>query len=128
VNQAAAQAVQAGGQNLPADAIVVRYGEMKEEDLTRSVYGEYDDSGRWGVSVLSRPNLTALELIEQKPLKHASFRVSTVGEVSQLGLFVWPDDADPPHALILYPAEPTSEDWDRLRAVFSGNQPNPHAG
>lgn len=101
---------------------------MKDEDLTRSVYAEFDDSGRWGVSVLSRPNLTAAQLIDQKPLKHASFRVSTVLEVEALGLHVWPDDDDPPHALILYQAEPTNADWDSLRGVFSGNQPNPYAG
>ena len=101
---------------------------MKNEDLTVSVYGEYDDSGRWGVSVLARPNLTALQLIELKPLRHPVFRVSTIGAIQGLGLEVWPDEEDPPHALILYPGEPSDDDWDRLRLVFGANQPNPFAG
>ncbi len=44
---------------LPDEAIVVRYGEMRDQDLTVSVWAEHDDSGRWGLSVLCQANLTA---------------------------------------------------------------------
>ena len=115
-------------QPLPAEAVVVRYGEMKDQDLTVSAWGEHDDSGRWGVSVLCLANLVALDLINMRPLKHRFFRVSTVGSIQALGLNVQPDEQDPPHALIIYQDEPTPQDWDNLRAVFGGLEPNPHAG
>jgi hypothetical protein len=45
------------GEPLPDEAIVVRYGEMKDQDLTVSVWVEHDDSGRWGLSILCGANL-----------------------------------------------------------------------
>jgi len=85
---------------LPDEAIVVRYGEMRDQDLTVSVWAEHDDSGRWGLSVLCQANLTALQLVNMKPLRHRIFRVSTVGAVKGIGLDVLPDDEDAPHAWV----------------------------
>jgi len=113
---------------LPDEAIVVRYGEMKDQDLTVSVWAEHDDNGRWGLSVLCQANLTALQLVNMKPLRHRIFRVSTVGAVKGIGLDVLPDDEDAPHAWVLYLEEPSPQDWDNLRAVFGGFEANPHAG
>jgi hypothetical protein len=112
---------------LDDDTVVVRYGEMKDYDLTKSVFAEHDDpnSQKWGVSVLCLPNRTALQLVDMRRLKHPSFRVSTVGAIRALGLDVWLDDGDPPHALILYGQQPTGEDWATLRSVFGENQSNP---
>lgn len=114
-------------EELPAESVVVRYGEMKDQDLTVSVWSEYDDTGRWGLSVLCRPKLTALQLINLGPLKHRVFRVSTVGAISEIGPDVLPDNDDPPHAWIMYQVEPTPKDWGNLRAVFGDLALNPHS-
>jgi hypothetical protein len=110
---------------LPDDAIVVRGGVMLTTDLATNlqVYNQMYP-GQWGISVACEPNSAADDLAQRAPFRNRLMRVSTVGAIRGLGHDVVATGT-PPHATLMLAQEPTEEDWEALRSVFSEPEANP---
>ncbi|MCE7883466.1 MAG: hypothetical protein DYH08_06335 [Actinobacteria bacterium ATB1] len=114
-------------EELPPEALVVRMGSLESRTFWISVIDEHEASGRWGLSVLSRPSMAADEMIEESGLPHSKYRVSTVGAIRDAGYDVIPDEeAVRCHALLLFVDEPADIDYERVTSLFSEPRLRPH--
>ena len=101
---------------------------MNLTDMIDSVELEHEASGRWGLSVACLAGRSVEEIVARQfnraPLRHPKIRVSTVGAIRAAGADVV-RSGQPPHALVLFDHEPTTEDWATLVAAFAPAEPNP---
>lgn len=112
-------------QRLPDDAIVVRGGLMKPEDIP----GDADEGeeGVWGISVQSAPGMSPKDLAREGGIRHGKIRVSTVGRIRALGtgFDVIPTVGPGRHATATIPSRPVSEaDAQSLENAFDQPIPN----
>lgn len=122
--------------HLPDDAIVIRGGTMKLNDLMTGVeVYEATYPGWYGLSFWSWPELTADAIarrVRTRRLPQTSMRLSTAARVrnitgtdGQLMLFV--QTFDPGHYTLVLPSPPTVDDYERVTAAFDPPGRNPVA-
>jgi hypothetical protein len=128
--------------HLPDDAIVVRGGEMRTETLRRSAERFADKTGGvYGLSFWSWPGLSAGMIAMRvrnerapgrNPLGHTALRWSTAGEIRHPAadgrIFRLEPSGPDGHYTLIFPAEPTDEDWERIQQMFRPPELNPAAG
>ena len=101
---------------LPDDAIVVRGGEMKTENLEMTAGTNFDEFGEYAISVSSELGLTARQ-IHETYIVHRKARVSRAGRLRSSGYELKPTHG-PGHYDLVLPNPPSPEDWDKLREAF----------
>jgi hypothetical protein len=113
----------------PPDAIVVRMGQMKREDVEVSVDVELEDRGIPGISACCIPGLSADDTALASGLPHPVYRFGLVGDLEERGFEVRPDPPPEGHVLVVLPLNPegTPSDtvWEALNSAFSQPQPSP---
>jgi hypothetical protein len=102
---------------LPDDAIVVRGGEMKHENLDVAAGTNFDEFGEYGLTVYSEEGLTAREIHAKYLSRYRKARVSTAGKIRQLQCELKPTH-EPGHYDIVFPNQPSTDDFDRLGDIF----------
>jgi hypothetical protein len=117
---------------LPADAVVIRGGEMRVSDLRRSAeryYEKYHRQRGYALTVWCWPGHTADETAQAVGsgfLPHPVLRKCTVGELRDLGYRLERSGREH-HFSLRLPNPPTMQDWMNLRRAFDPPQPNPVA-
>jgi len=113
-------------ERLPDEAIVIRGGTMKPEDLMAACdlyLADFPVSASAGISVYAAAGESAESLAENVP--HAQFRASTAGAIRAIGFEIEQTD-DPPHHDLLIPLPITPGKIEQVRAQFGPPQRNPH--
>lgn len=119
------------GGPLPGDALVIRGGLMANlEEMLASILEEHQITGRYGLSVFSRPGLTAdqiAEFVGSERLPHSQMRATTVQLLRESAPDVISDEQHhgPAHALIVWHKAPTLPELDTAVQRFGAPQPNP---
>jgi hypothetical protein len=117
---------------LPADAVVIRGGEMRVKDLRTSAqqYRERTKGTQgYALTVWCWPGHTAEETAQavgSRVLPHPVLRKCTVGKLRDVG---YPLEKTGPehHYSLRLPNPPGPQDWRNLRGAFDPPQPNPVA-
>ncbi len=109
----------------PVAVLVRGFGVNEATTLPTNVQTHFAKHGEWGVSCVSMPGLTALEIVAQAPwIRQRWFRWGTVAAVLAAG---WGAVTDrPPHALIMLPGQPADETFVTLLTLLSQVETNPH--
>jgi hypothetical protein len=115
---------QASSDILPDEAVVVRGGMMELTTMKTNVMDHFYETGEYALSVWAIPDCDADNIARQCPIRHGKIRESTVGAIRRLGYDV-ALSGEFGHADVKFAAEPTDEDYEALRAVFSAPRPNP---
>lgn len=113
-------------QPLGDEAIVIRGGTMKPEDLVAACEDYLEDfpsAPSTGLSVFAAVGVTALVLATNVP--HRQFRVSTAGRLRSIGCEL-EQTGKPPHHTLLVPLPITNEKIQRIRDQFDPPQLNPN--
>lgn len=127
--------------HLPDDAVVVRGGVMRREDMIASAKRYAAKThGVYGLTVWSWPGMTAGEIavrVKQahpaglNPVAHGQLRHSTAGKIREPGAngesFNLAKTGHDGHYTLTFQAEPTDADWERLDSMFGPAEPNPAA-
>jgi hypothetical protein len=109
-------------------ALVVRGGELSSPSREKNLRSVHEAYGAWGICVKAASGMTPEEIAHQGPIHN---RTMLVAEASALGVAGFRVVEEPKgeelDALILFPDEPTDEDWDTLRDALSaqGVRDNP---
>lgn len=117
---------------LPADAVVIRGGRMKAEDLkdaAEAYWARYEGKRGYALTVWCWPGHTAeqtAEAVGAERLPHPVIRKCTAGKLRELGYPPEPSFGEYHYSLRL-PDPPTPQDWINLRRAFDPPQPNPVA-
>jgi hypothetical protein len=113
--------------DFPDDAVVVRGGLMNLVDVYRSVMFEYDETGRYGLSVSCLAGMTTDALAALAAIPNAKIRVSTVARVQAVGCEVIHDPLPgyPAHALVTFEQEPSERQLVALTDAFDAPVANP---
>lgn len=113
---------------LPEDAVVVRGGLMDRDLTISNAHDEFKESGIYGLSVWSVPELDAADIIRLARshgsiyLPHAKFRQSTIGRLRPYALH---QDIPEGHYLLKLPTPPADSDWDALERAFDSPEASP---
>jgi hypothetical protein len=112
---------------LPPDAVVVRGGTMQLDDLLNNALSHNDKTaGReWALSCNSIAGLAAEEIAKRARRPNLKMCVSRVDRLRDLGYEVRPDGLPNGHCNIMLKGEPTMDDLQRIRSIFSDPIPNP---
>jgi hypothetical protein len=98
---------------------------MLSEDLDENVLNEVGKSGKWCVSVHSRPgeSIEAIAVMAGRP--NRQIRVTTAGALREMGFEIDNCREEDWHCDLCVPAHPTEEVWERLRSAFNEPIANP---
>ena len=117
---------------LSQDAVVVRFGEMKDNDmaLNAAKYNAYwfprgRDEYALSVNVALRPGMKADDVAVAAQRQWSVYHDSTVGALGKAGYVVRPTTEPDGHTSLVLPGKPSRKDWDALREIFGPERPNP---
>lgn len=103
----------------PPGTVVLRGGSFAGVSHLSNLRKVYEAYGIWGICCAAEPGSTADEIGGYGKFGNRTMMVGVSDELSAEGFTViqepgkaWPD------ALITFPDEPTTKDWEYLRAVF----------
>jgi hypothetical protein len=117
-------------EELPADAVVIRGGQMKAEslkDAAEAYWAKFEGKRGYALTVWCWPGHTAEEIAQavgSHRLPHREMRKSTVERLRELGYPLEPSFGEHHYSLRL-PDPPTPQDWVNLDLAFDPPQPNP---
>jgi hypothetical protein len=109
-----------GLERAPVDAVVLRGGDLTGESRYLNLRRVHEAYGIWGICVTARGNTTSEELAPRVRAGNRMLMAGRANELREKGFDVirepgheWPD------ALIIFPDEPTPDDWTQLRDVMA---------
>ena len=127
-----------GGTSLPPETVVLRGGPMGGKEganaMMLNALSEALKPGPWALSVFCWPGLTVAQLADEWGYFGKHMQESTVGVLAAAGFEVIPNPrpeivakyGKDTHALLMLGGKPTEETFERLRACFGTEMPNPH--
>src|SRR6266852_3294218 len=110
----------------PDDAILVRGGTMKREDMAISAEAHYEKHGVYALTVWCAPRRTAGEIackVGTEWLPWGKIRSAPVQRVRALGYGVV-FRGKPMHVDLILPSPPSATDWDALDGAFDPPEVN----
>ena len=112
-------------QPLTDDTVVIRLGLMRLQDLKASSQRSRTSQGFHALSFYGENGLAHDEVAALAEKPHPQMRRSRVGILRQAGFEIQRSGRFP-HLTIVFGAEPTEEQLERLLAAFDEAEPNPH--
>lgn len=111
---------------LPPDAVVVRCGEMKVEDLERSAQRYFDLYGEreYALSFFSFAGQDVDYIARQARCPNPVVRTSRAGRLDQAGYELVRTGGRPGHYSIFWVSKPSREEWRLFRELFDAPVPN----
>jgi hypothetical protein len=118
---------------LPDEAIVIRGGVIKMENIGSAFEICFREEGVYEISVCASRELDAISLArwvrerdpDCKRIPHSRIQQSTVGAIRAAGADVLLTEPPPGHYSIRFQAAPTDKQLVALVAAFDEPQPNP---
>jgi hypothetical protein len=122
-----------GASGLPDDAVVIRGGVIKLENLGSAFETCFREEGVYDISVCASAELDAVSLAravrasdpECKRIPHSRIQKSTVGAIRAAGADVLLTPPPEHHYSVRFEAAPTDKQLADLVAAFDEPQPNP---